>query len=1070
MNTSIKAGEMPASQDAVISLRAYAQPPVKPWFANPIGKAGGAAAQTPRPRPTPSEWVLVFDTETTTDAGQGFRFGSYQARRDGALYEAGLFYELDALTAAELTVLEAHAGANDLRLITRAAFVEEVFYGIGYDLRATIVGLNLPFDLSRIAIADSSARGSMRGGFSLKLTADKRRPAVQVKHLSQRTSLIRFAAPFRQRKARSERKRQDYVPVPRGFFVDVGTLGSALFTRSFTLAGLGEFLNIEHPKLDLDDFDSPITEETAAYAVRDALATWECYEALMVRYAGFGLSETPAHLIYSEASLGKAYLRAMGVKPWREVQPDVPPKLLATIMGAYFGGRSEVRIRRERRQVVLCDFLSMYPTVCTLMGLWTFMRAKGMTWRHDPAWVRELLGGITLVDLQRPEVWRHLTVLVEVMPSGDIFPVRAPYEPKGQATIGLNGLRSERGLWFTLADCIASKLLTGRSPEVIDAIVFEAGPVQDGLPSVDISGNATYRVDPAEEDFFKRLIELRQMVKGARDALPDGEEKDHLDAEQNALKIAANATSYGVFVEINVNERAKRGEVVVHTALGEPYIVETENDEEPGRFFHPLLAALITGAARLMLAITERLILDEGLEWSFCDTDSMAIARPIDMSEAEFHARVGAVVGWFAHLNPYDFGGSILKVEEVNDAITAPHVPVPLQCWAISAKRYVLFNVGDDGQPVLRKASAHGLGHIRAPYDKKNPSAFIPPPSVKLSKLGVELWQHDLWWRIAQAALSDRPDEVDLDFHPALAQPAVSRYAATTPKLLAWFKAYNLNLPYARKVKPFGFLLALFADRSYAPDSGGVAVGDMPPRRRKRPRLPRPVAPFDKDHAKAILKAFDRETPQPVPAAALRTVRGVISEYTVHSESKFWNGKGIATGTTRRRHIRVTGIRHIGKEANRWEEQRFVGLDEEPTPDYGLLPADTAERATALAEARQHHGVRALAREARVPVKAAAAAISDPPNSSEAVVDGLLSAARKLSEHGEKTCARREGVLGWARTRAAAEGHNVFARRVELDPKNLRKMLLGHRTIGARTLTKLEAFAAQGQEDANAGL
>jgi hypothetical protein len=34
-----------------------------------------------------------------------------------------------------------------------------------------------------------------------------------------------------------------------------------------------------------------------------------------------------------------------------------------------------------------------------------------------------------------------------------------------------------------------------------------------------------------------------------------------------------------------------------------------------------------------MLATTERLALDHGLDWTFCDTDSMAIARPAEMSE-----------------------------------------------------------------------------------------------------------------------------------------------------------------------------------------------------------------------------------------------------------------------------------------------------------------------------------------------------------------------------------------------------------------------------------------------------
>ena len=81
------------------------------------------------------------------------------------------------------------------------------------------------------------------------------------------------------------------------------------------------------------------------------------------------LEETPLGKVLSEASLGKAYLKQMGVRPFREVQPDFPAHLTGLIMSAYFGGRAEVRWRREIRQVLYCDFLSMYPTVCTLMGL-----------------------------------------------------------------------------------------------------------------------------------------------------------------------------------------------------------------------------------------------------------------------------------------------------------------------------------------------------------------------------------------------------------------------------------------------------------------------------------------------------------------------------------------------------------------------------------------------------------------------------------------------------------------------------------------------------------------------------
>ena len=169
----------------------------------------------------------------------------------------------------------------------------------------------------------------MRGGFSLKLSADKRRPPVQVKHISRRTSLIRFAAPFRQRKARSERKRKDYVPVRRGFFVDIGTFAGALFARSFTLASLAEFLNVPHRKLETDEHGQTLTDAYVAYAVRDVQTTWECYAALVGALSDIQPTDTPPHAIFSEASIGKAYLKAMRVKPWREVQETGPPRCSA---------------------------------------------------------------------------------------------------------------------------------------------------------------------------------------------------------------------------------------------------------------------------------------------------------------------------------------------------------------------------------------------------------------------------------------------------------------------------------------------------------------------------------------------------------------------------------------------------------------------------------------------------------------------------------------------------------------------------------------------------------------------
>ena len=122
----------------------------------------------------------------------------------------------------------------------------------------------------------------------------------------------------------------------------------------------------------------PIDEPFLDYAVRDVEVTAECYDALKARYETHRLTLTQPTRIYSEAGLGKAYLRQMGVKPWREMQPHFDPKIIGAIMSSYFGGRAEVRIRRETVRALYCDFASMYPTVCTLMGLWRFVIAKGV--------------------------------------------------------------------------------------------------------------------------------------------------------------------------------------------------------------------------------------------------------------------------------------------------------------------------------------------------------------------------------------------------------------------------------------------------------------------------------------------------------------------------------------------------------------------------------------------------------------------------------------------------------------------------------------------------------------------
>src|SRR3984893_13051665 len=96
-----------------------------------------------RPAPQPSEWVLVFDTETTTDPSQRLRFGSFQWRRGDKLERNGLFYDPGALTKEEVRTLARFARAHELDLMMAETFVKTIFFRLAYELRATIVGFNL---------------------------------------------------------------------------------------------------------------------------------------------------------------------------------------------------------------------------------------------------------------------------------------------------------------------------------------------------------------------------------------------------------------------------------------------------------------------------------------------------------------------------------------------------------------------------------------------------------------------------------------------------------------------------------------------------------------------------------------------------------------------------------------------------------------------------------------------------------------------------------------------------------------------------------------------------------------
>ncbi len=633
---------------------------------------------------------------------------------------------------------------------------------------------------------------------------------------------------------------------------------------------------------------------------------------------------------YSPASIGRTYLRRMDIRPILERQPDFPKSVLGYAMGAYYGGWTEGRIRRVPVPVAYVDFLSMYPTVCTLMGLWRFLTCERIEVDDSTEEVRDLLARITLEDCLNPDVWSQFVGLVQILPQGDIIPSRAPYGGTSQRQIGVNPVVCDEPLWYTIPDAVASKLRTGRVPHVTRALRLVPRGTNPNLHPVTLRGAVS--VDPRTDDFFKVVIEERKRAS-ARVDLP-AEERKRLD---RFLKVLANSTSYGIFVEMRRNELppGKYEAVTVYGLDEEPFNAKVIAPEEPGEFTFPPLGALISGGGRLMLAILERIVTDAGGVFAFCDTDSMAIVatehgglvpcpggpeRLPDGTEtvrALSWEEVEGIRDGLAALNPYDKSavpGSTLKLEEVNfDPISGGRRQ--LYCYAISAKRYALFLLEPDGKPILRqvyedgnespiKLSEHGLGHLLNPADPEDESRD---------------WITILWEGIITEALGHPYSWPDW-----ISRPAACRLTISTWRQLALFDVMNRHRPYADRIKPGNFLLSFHV----------APFGHPPGVDPERFHLFAAWTPDARQWLKRTCidyysgKKF-RITTNGFAAsegvARVKTYADVLAEYRVHSEPKSVGPDGqpcgrATIGLLRRRPVTATHVVYIGKESNRLEE------------------------------------------------------------------------------------------------------------------------------------------------------
>jgi hypothetical protein len=866
-----------------------------------------------------SEYALVFDTETTTDTAQSLTFGAYRFCRQtsDAQYtclEEGLFHA-DDLDSRSVRIMQDYIkhntpenpkdGPDRLKLYSRADFVEKVLWE-AIQAGAMIVGFNLPFDLSRIAVDWSKARN---GGWSLilsmrrsrktgKIEANPDRPRIRVTSKDSKSAFIALMRP---------RVAEEW-PVVR--FLDLHTLAFALRSESYSLDNTcvafsvpGKIKHEPTGKISLKEID---------YCRQDVRATTNLLNALRHEFNLHPIT-LPPDRAYSPASIAKAYLDVMGIQPPLEKFKALH-RVLGIAMQAYYGGRAECRIRRVPVPIVHTDFTSQYPSVNALLGNGDILTAQELSFVDATKEVRNFLSKVNLERAFDPRFWKQLKFFALVRPNEDIFPVRAVYNNQTQ-NIGINRLSSDKPIWFAGPDVVASILLTGKVPLIEKAIRIIPRGKQSGLQPIKLRGMVT--IDSKTDDFFTHVIEQRKLNKGN-------------ESLSRFLKILANAGSYGLFVELTPDKPKKPTTIKVFS--GQESFPQMSNVlENQGRWYFPPVAALITAGGRLLLTMLEKCVTAMGGNYLFCDTDSLCIVAskhgdiiPCPGGKHKTHdgrkaikalswGQVEKIAERFSALNPYDrkaVPGSILKIEDVN--FDSSKTQRQLYGYAISAKRYVLYERANDELKIV-DPKAHGLGYL------------FPPKSMNSQE---QDWTFEAWeWLLREALGLPRNNPAWLDL------PAMMRIVLSTPHVLQRL---------GRSTRPFNFLLCPLID----PVAGYPASVD--------PNHFTLITPFTKDRERWMeaecINVCDGKTyhlaserDNKFDKAIPQTFGYVLRLYPCHPESKSLAPDGTpcsasTCGLLQRASITAGIYRYVGKETDRrWEQGEDLSLTSFSPVEYSAI-------------------------------------------------------------------------------------------------------------------------------------
>ena len=810
----------------------------------------------------------------------------------------------------------ARDACRDLLVLSRHDFCERMLWEACWRNRATLVGFNLAFDLSRLALSAHAGRGRHAGGFVLRLWehegGDNRfRPNVVARRVDNKRTLFSWTGVKSPPDDGARHTSAD------DHFLDLRALVFALRNDGHSLESAGAAFATPYEKRPVEL--GRIGDDLMDYVRDDVAAT--------TRLARAALSELHRHPVplsadraLSPAAIGRAYLRQMGVTPPLS-RSSLSHGEHGQAMEAFYGPRVEVRIRHVPVPVTLVDFSSQYANVARLLRVFDLLSSERLSAVEATDEVRALLEEADVDEALSPSTWPKLVGFGLVSPEGDWLPSRAWFSGKGDVPrVGIGPLTSSRPMWFSLPDLVAEKVLTGRVPKLLRAWRLE-GEGRLPLRSVLVSGRVPF--DPGSADWWEALVEARSVLGGGIGA--------------DTLKAIASTTAYGDFVRMD--QQAKEAAVTVHRSEGAPWRRRAARPESPHPFSFPPFAAAVTGGGRLLVATLERLVSDVSGCWASANTDSAAVvssevgglvacpggpARLPDGSEAVralSWRELDTVRERFFSL------GVALNVTPENFDPRGDRRQ--LHAVGVAGSRVIFFADGSGGREVVKRSEV-ALGDLRSPLGPGTSRRFVDEAAA---------------WMLERVI--DGPGRVPAWFDEA----AMADLSMGTPGRVASLGGHG---------SPFGFAMGARRARRVETVVSGERVRLVAPAG-DDPETARWVEVPSGNRPRVVV-GQGRGRPGDVRVA---TYGEEVVSLLFHPESKMLGPNGeVCKATTKGlltpRPVEVGVVHLVGKEGNRVDE---VAIGEVLTPEEVLTNYGDDEWERLIMPAARAYGIRRLARE-----------------------------------------------------------------------------------------------------------